>query len=80
MTISRDKTPASPTAKWLTVVGIGADGLAGLSDRARAAIAGADHVFGGTRHLALAARLIEGAAASRSVCWPRAIRCGMASA
>ncbi|MEC8053037.1 MAG: precorrin-6y C5,15-methyltransferase (decarboxylating) subunit CbiE [Pseudomonadota bacterium] len=75
MRISRDKTLASPTAKWLTVVGIGADGLAGLSDRARAAIAGADHVFGGTRHLALAARLIEGAA----VPWPSPFDPGMAA-
>nr|WP_295891588.1 precorrin-6y C5,15-methyltransferase (decarboxylating) subunit CbiE [uncultured Devosia sp.] len=46
---------------WLTIVGIGEDGLAGLGDAAEAAIAGADHVFGGARHLELAATLIKGA-------------------
>jgi precorrin-6Y C5,15-methyltransferase (decarboxylating) len=45
---------------WLTIVGIGEDGLAGLGDAAKAAIAGADHVFGGARHLELAAPAIKG--------------------
>jgi precorrin-6Y C5,15-methyltransferase (decarboxylating) len=36
----------------LTVVGIGADGWAGLSEQAKAAIADADVVFGGPRQLA----------------------------
>jgi precorrin-6Y C5,15-methyltransferase (decarboxylating) len=36
----------------LTVVGIGADGWAGLSERAKAALTGADVVFGGPRQLA----------------------------
>ncbi len=40
-------------AAWLTVVGIGEDGLAGLGDSARDAIAAAAVVFGGDRHLAL---------------------------
>jgi len=48
--------------KWLTVVGIGEDGTAGLGDEARQAIASAEIVFGGTRHLALAAGLITGEA------------------
>ena len=47
---------------WLTIVGIGEDGLAGLGDAARAAIANADHVFGGARHIELAAPLIKGSA------------------
>jgi precorrin-6Y C5,15-methyltransferase (decarboxylating) len=46
---------------WLSIVGIGEDGLAGLGDAARAAIAGADHVFGGERHLELAAPAVTGA-------------------
>ncbi len=46
---------------WLTIVGIGEDGLTGLGDAAKAAIVGADHVFGGARHLELAATLIQGA-------------------
>lgn len=39
---------------WITLVGIGEDGLAGLGERARAAIAQADHLVGSERHLALA--------------------------
>ncbi|MCC8944253.1 precorrin-6Y C5,15-methyltransferase (decarboxylating) subunit CbiT [Bradyrhizobium sp. Arg62] len=39
---------------WLTIIGIGEDGLAGLSDASRKALSEADTVFGGQRHLALA--------------------------
>jgi precorrin-6Y C5,15-methyltransferase (decarboxylating) len=39
---------------WLTIIGIGEDGLSGLSDASRKALAGAETVFGGERHLALA--------------------------
>lgn len=46
--------------KWLSIVGIGEDGLAGLGERARQAIAGAEIVFGGERHLELAAEAITG--------------------
>lgn len=52
----------APTQEWLTVIGIGEDGVAGLGDEAKRAISGAAHVFGGKRHLALAATLIAGAA------------------
>ncbi|MBB6464654.1 precorrin-6Y C5,15-methyltransferase (decarboxylating) [Aminobacter lissarensis] len=52
----------APTQKWLTVVGIGEDGVAGLGDEAKRAISAAAHVFGGKRHLALAAELVRGAA------------------
>lgn len=45
---------------WLSIVGIGEDGIEGLGDAAKAAIAKADHVFGGTRHLELAAPIIQG--------------------
>ncbi|MBK1620844.1 cobalamin biosynthesis bifunctional protein CbiET [Lamprobacter modestohalophilus] len=40
---------------WLTVVGIGEDGLSGLGREACAAIEAATQVFGGERHLALLA-------------------------
>jgi precorrin-6B C5,15-methyltransferase / cobalt-precorrin-6B C5,C15-methyltransferase len=43
-----------PTSPWLTIIGIGEDGLAGLSDASRKALAGAEVVFGGERHLHLA--------------------------
>lgn len=39
---------------WLTIIGIGEDGLAGLSDASRKALAKAEIVFGGERHLRLA--------------------------
>jgi precorrin-6B C5,15-methyltransferase / cobalt-precorrin-6B C5,C15-methyltransferase len=55
---------ASP--RWLSIVGIGEDGVDGLSVAARGLIGGADIVFGGRRHLALAAPLIRGAARA----WP----------
>ncbi|RXH21023.1 precorrin-6y C5,15-methyltransferase (decarboxylating) subunit CbiE [Bradyrhizobium zhanjiangense] len=39
---------------WLTIIGIGEDGLAGLSEASRKALVKAETVFGGERHLALA--------------------------
>jgi precorrin-6B C5,15-methyltransferase / cobalt-precorrin-6B C5,C15-methyltransferase len=39
---------------WLTIIGIGEDGLAGLSEASRKALAQAEIVFGGDRHLRLA--------------------------
>jgi precorrin-6Y C5,15-methyltransferase (decarboxylating) len=39
---------------WLTIIGIGEDGLSGLSEASRKALAQAETVFGGERHLALA--------------------------
>ncbi|WP_426413045.1 precorrin-6y C5,15-methyltransferase (decarboxylating) subunit CbiE [Bradyrhizobium ganzhouense] len=49
---------------WLTIIGIGEDGLAGLSDASRKALSKAETVFGGERHLALAD------AGSRGQAWP----------
>jgi precorrin-6Y C5,15-methyltransferase (decarboxylating) len=39
---------------WLSIIGISEDGLHGLGDGSRSALARAQHVFGGPRHLALA--------------------------
>src|SRR5215470_9373500 len=39
---------------WLTIIGIGEDGLAGLSEASRKALAKAEIVFGGERHFELA--------------------------
>ncbi|ADV12397.1 bifunctional cobalt-precorrin-7 (C(5))-methyltransferase/cobalt-precorrin-6B (C(15))-methyltransferase [Mesorhizobium ciceri] len=47
-------------AAWLTVVGIGEDGLAGLGDEAKQRIAQAEIIFGGKRHLALVASFAKG--------------------
>lgn len=38
---------------WLSIIGLGEDGLAGLTDASRDALAAAEIVFGGPRHLAL---------------------------
>jgi precorrin-6Y C5,15-methyltransferase (decarboxylating) len=38
---------------WLSIIGLGEDGLAGLSEASRNALASAEIVFGGPRHLAL---------------------------
>jgi precorrin-6Y C5,15-methyltransferase (decarboxylating) len=48
--------------RWLSIVGIGEDGIDGLTPAARRLVESAEIVFGGKRHLALAARLISGAA------------------
>ncbi len=55
-----DDHAASP--RWLSIVGIGEDGVEGLSPVARGLISAAEIVFGGRRHLGLAAPLIRGAA------------------
>lgn len=49
---------------WLTIIGIGEDGLAGLSEASRKALAKAETIFGGERHLALAG------VTSRGRAWP----------
>jgi precorrin-6B C5,15-methyltransferase / cobalt-precorrin-6B C5,C15-methyltransferase len=54
-----DLQPAALT-RWLSIVGIGEDGIEGLSAAARELIRAADFVFGAPRHLALAAPLIRG--------------------
>jgi precorrin-6Y C5,15-methyltransferase (decarboxylating) len=48
--------------RWLSIVGIGEDGVDGLTPAARGLISAAEIVFGGKRHLALAAALIRSAA------------------
>jgi precorrin-6B C5,15-methyltransferase / cobalt-precorrin-6B C5,C15-methyltransferase len=50
------------SGRWLSIVGIGEDGVDGLSPLARGLIGDAEIVFGGKRHLALAGALIRGAA------------------
>jgi precorrin-6Y C5,15-methyltransferase (decarboxylating) len=50
------------TRRWLAIIGIGEDGVEGLTPVARGLVSGAEVVFGGQRHLALAAPLIRGTA------------------
>jgi precorrin-6Y C5,15-methyltransferase (decarboxylating) len=52
--------------RWLSIVGIGEDGVEGLSSVARRLIGSAELVVGGARHLELAGDLIRG----RRLAWP----------
>jgi precorrin-6B C5,15-methyltransferase / cobalt-precorrin-6B C5,C15-methyltransferase len=52
--------------RWLSIVGIGEDGVEGLSSVARQLINSAELVVGGARHLELANELIR----SRRLAWP----------
>jgi precorrin-6B C5,15-methyltransferase / cobalt-precorrin-6B C5,C15-methyltransferase len=54
--------------RWLTIVGIGEDGIDGLVPAAQQAIAQADFVVGGKRHLALAGPL-----KAETMTWPSPI-------
>jgi precorrin-6Y C5,15-methyltransferase (decarboxylating) len=59
----QDPSPADSAAspQWLSIVGIGEDGIDGLTATARGLIGSAEIVFGGKRHLSLAGPLIRGA-------------------
>ncbi|WP_201305909.1 precorrin-6y C5,15-methyltransferase (decarboxylating) subunit CbiE [Roseomonas harenae] len=48
--------------RWLSIIGIGEDGIAGLPPLARELVEQAELVFGGQRHLNLAAPILRGAA------------------
>ena len=54
---------------WLSIVGIGEDGVEGLSPIARRLVEEAAVVFGGARHLALAGSIVNG----ERVVWPSPI-------
>lgn len=71
---SRNGTGPDATAKWLSIVGIDEDGAHGLGAAARRAVEEAEFVFGGVRHLALAAPLIRGEARP----WPSPFDSAMA--
>ncbi|MEI5678083.1 MULTISPECIES: precorrin-6y C5,15-methyltransferase (decarboxylating) subunit CbiE [unclassified Mesorhizobium] len=66
------KKPAA-AQRWLTIVGIGEDGVEGLGDEAKRHIAQAEAVFGGKRHLAL----VEGLIAGNALPWPTPFDAGM---
>jgi len=58
-----------PATRWLSIVGIGEDGIEGLSPVAQKLVASAELVVGGKRHLGLAGALIGG----RTLAWPSPI-------
>jgi precorrin-6Y C5,15-methyltransferase (decarboxylating) len=60
MSTLRDTTAAPSTEKWLTVVGVGEDGIDGLPPASARAIAAARIVIGGQRHLELVQSIVTG--------------------
>jgi precorrin-6Y C5,15-methyltransferase (decarboxylating) len=66
--MSRERATCPPT-RWLSIVGIGEDGVEGLSPVAQKLVASAELVVGGKRHLGLAEPLIRG----RTLAWPSPI-------
>ena len=61
--------------RWLTILGIGEDGVEGMSASARLLLQEAALVVGGARHLALAAPLIRG----ERMAWPSPMAGAMAA-
>ncbi|WP_332694558.1 precorrin-6y C5,15-methyltransferase (decarboxylating) subunit CbiE [Bosea sp. (in: a-proteobacteria)] len=66
---TRELSSTGPVGPWLSLVGLGEDGRAGLCDAARAALEQAEVVFGGERHLALI-----GAVPGEARAWPQPFR------
>jgi precorrin-6Y C5,15-methyltransferase (decarboxylating) len=62
MEVSKENT----SGRWLSIVGIGQDGVDGLSPLAKSLVSSAELVVGGERHLELAASLIRG----ERLAWP----------
>lgn len=64
MTNPQNRAPetqaGSAPAPWLTILGVGVDGVEGLKPRARDALSAAGTVYGGERHLAMVESLITG--------------------
>src|SRR5512134_780557 len=68
-------TSAATNRRWLAILGIGEDGVEGLSGAARALVSGAELVVGGARHLALADGLIRG----ERLAWPSPLSAAIAT-
>ncbi len=60
--------------RWLSIIGIGEDGITGLSDAARTLIAQASLVVGGQRHL----DMVAGAVTGETMAWPSPLTDGIA--
>lgn len=66
--------PSPSDGPWLTLVGIGADGLEGLAPVARAALETAELVFGSARQLSL----LQGIVSCDTAFWPTRFSLGLA--
>jgi precorrin-6Y C5,15-methyltransferase (decarboxylating) len=54
------ESPSAASPRWLTLIGLGEDGPAGLTEQTKQRISAASIVYGGARHLELVAPLITG--------------------
>lgn len=68
-----DESPGPGGQPWLALVGLGEDGVAGLSPAARAALEGAEAVFGGERHLGL----VPEVPGQERIAWPSPLTEGL---
>jgi precorrin-6Y C5,15-methyltransferase (decarboxylating) len=59
--------------RWLSIIGVGEDGVGGLNPVARGLVSGAEVVFGGKRHLDLVASLLRGTARAWASPFERAV-------
>lgn len=74
MSVETQSTKQTADAPWLSIVGLGADGLPSLTEPARQAIAGASLVVGAARQLALVQPLLRG----ETLAWPSPLTEGIA--
>jgi precorrin-6Y C5,15-methyltransferase (decarboxylating) len=66
--------PPDTAAPWLSIVGLGADGVRGLAETARAAIAQAELVAGSARQL----QLVQALVTRETLVWPSPLADGIA--
>lgn len=72
MAFAEKSTDETASAPWLSIIGIGEDGLEGLSPAARLVLSQAKFIVGGARHLALL-----GATQAETLAWPSPFERGL---
>jgi precorrin-6Y C5,15-methyltransferase (decarboxylating) len=73
MAVEAQSTDKLAPAPWLFIVGVGADGVAGLSAQVRDVVERASLVVGGARQLALVAPLLK----TETLVWPSPLSAGI---
>ncbi|SIT69403.1 precorrin-6Y C5,15-methyltransferase (decarboxylating) [Ectothiorhodosinus mongolicus] len=72
--MDHESTPPETSTPWLSIIGLGEEGVEGLSPAARQLLAQAHHVFGARRHLQLTESLIG----DKGVAWKSPLSDSMA--
>lgn len=73
MAVDAQSTDNSAPAPWLSIVGVGADGIAGLTAQVREVVERASLVVGAERQLALVAPLLK----AQTLVWPSPLASGI---